>query len=274
MKIVLLTPGTGNFHCENCLHDHALANGLIELGHEAVVYPLYLPIVADSPSPGPERPLLMSGLSVYFREKFSAFASAPGWIKQSLSSPRLLAMTARFSGMTSARELGELTLSMLSGSDGRQKKEIEALSASIKDVDKPDVIILSNVMLAGIASRLKSEFSVPILCSLQGEDVFLDSLQDPYKEQAWERLKERCVDIDHFVSVSASYRDAISPRLGLGRSHVSVVRTGVRVADYQKRDYPPAVPVIGFMSRLIPDKGLEELVDAFISLKQEDSFET
>ena len=273
MKIVLLTPGTGNFHCENCLHDHALANGLISAGHDAVVYPLYLPIVADTESPGPQRSLQMSGLNVYLQEKLPFYSNMPGWMKRVMSSRGLLELSARFAGMTSARELGELTLSMLSGSDGRQLAEIEALVDSVKASDHPDVIILSNVMLVGLAPALRSAFDVPVICSLQGEDVFLDSLEDPYRDQAWQVLREKCNFIDHFVAVSSYYNAAICKRLSLSESQTSVVRTGVRVVDYAPRDYPPSVPAIGFMSRLIPDKGLEELVEAFIQLKGEPGFE-
>ena len=223
MKIVLLTPGTGNFHCENCLHDHALANGLISAGHDAVVYPLYLPIVADTESPGPQRSLQMSGLNVYLQEKLPFYSNMPGWMKRVMSSRGLLELSARFAGMTSARELGELTLSMLSGSDGRQLAEIEALVDSVKASDHPDVIILSNVMLVGLAPALRSAFDVPVICSLQGEDVFLDSLEDPYRDQAWQVLREKCNFIDHFVAVSSYYNAAIytwnsqTPELGTSR---------------------------------------------------------
>ncbi|MCK5114935.1 MAG: hypothetical protein KAR11_09265 [Phycisphaerae bacterium] len=44
MKIIQLTPGSGdNFYCENCLRDNFIVKALRQLGHDAVLVPLYLP---------------------------------------------------------------------------------------------------------------------------------------------------------------------------------------------------------------------------------------
>ena len=47
MRILHLTPGTGNFHCGSCLRDHALIKALRVRGHDALMAPLYLPLVTD-----------------------------------------------------------------------------------------------------------------------------------------------------------------------------------------------------------------------------------
>jgi hypothetical protein len=41
MRILHLTPGTGNFHCGSCLRDHALIKALRVRGHDALMAPLY-----------------------------------------------------------------------------------------------------------------------------------------------------------------------------------------------------------------------------------------
>jgi glycosyltransferase involved in cell wall biosynthesis len=48
--------------------------------------------------------------------------------------------------------------------------------------------------------------------------------------------------------------------------HVS--RLGIELEGYAREGVGPAVPTVGFLSRMCPDRGLEKLVDAFILLKQ------
>ena len=49
MNLVMLTAGTGSFHCGICLRDNTLAHGLRGLGHDVTLMPLYLPLVTDGP---------------------------------------------------------------------------------------------------------------------------------------------------------------------------------------------------------------------------------
>jgi len=46
MKIIQITPGSGGgFYCENCMRDEAAARALRAAGHDALMVPLYLPLV-------------------------------------------------------------------------------------------------------------------------------------------------------------------------------------------------------------------------------------
>ena len=47
MKIIQLTPGTGNFYCGNCIRDNALVSALKRLGHDSLIVPLYFPMITD-----------------------------------------------------------------------------------------------------------------------------------------------------------------------------------------------------------------------------------
>jgi glycosyltransferase involved in cell wall biosynthesis len=47
-----------------------------------------------------------------------------------------------------------------------------------------------------------------------------------------------------------------------------VTYTGIELDGYVRGDREPAVPTIGFLSRMCPDRGLEKLIDAFILLKR------
>ena len=55
MRILHLTPGTGSFHCGSCLRDNALVKALRARGHDAMMVPLYLPLVTDADDANPEQ---------------------------------------------------------------------------------------------------------------------------------------------------------------------------------------------------------------------------
>jgi len=266
MRILQLTPGTGNFYCGSCLRDNSLVRALRARGHDVLMVPLYLPHVTDEPSECADTPIFLSGISVFLEQKFPAFRHMPDWFNRLLSSPALLRPIAKLAGMTSARDLGESAVSMLQGEESRQAGEVERLITWLRTQPRPDVICLSNSLLGGLSRRLKEEFRVPIVCTLQGEDSFLDGLPEPYRHQSWNLLAQRCMDIDHFVAVSQYYRELMMSRLGLEKDRVTVAYPGVAIGEFQPAALPPDPPVIGYLARMQPGKGLGTLVDAYLQL--------
>ncbi|MEE8467775.1 MAG: glycosyltransferase family 4 protein, partial [Planctomycetota bacterium] len=163
--------------------------------------------------------------------------------------------------------LGSMTLSMLRGEEGRQAHELKKLIDDLQGQPAADVILLSNVMLIGMARRLKQALGVPVICSLQGEAPFLDALDASHRDQAWETLRERAADIDAFVPVSHWYGDLMAERLGLEQDRVHVVHNGIDPTDLAAVDWsPPAAPTVGYLARMCADKGLPTLVEAFVHL--------
>jgi glycosyltransferase involved in cell wall biosynthesis len=118
--------------------------------------------------------------------------------------------------------------------------------------------------------RLKQELGAPVVCTLQGEDSFLDGLTPPYRDQAWQILTQRCAEIDHFIAISRYYADLMRARLQLPAAAVTVVYTGIVLGGFQPAATRPSPPVIGYLARMHHGKGLGTLVDAFIALKQRD----
>jgi len=271
MRITLLTPGTGHFYCGSCLRDSALARSLHERGHDVQIVPLYLPFVLEDHGL-PEQPIRMGGINMYLQQKLPVLRHAPHWLAGLLDAPGLLRWASTKSDMTDAEGLGALTLSMLKGEEGRQSRELEKLVAALSDGARPDVVCLSNVLLAGLVRRLKQDLGAPVLCTLQGEAPFLDALPGKYSAECWSVLAERARDIDGFVPVSRYYGDLMRERLGLDDSRVHVVHNGIDLADLRESPAPqPGVPTIGYMARMCPDKGLPTLVDAFVELKRRGS---
>ena len=128
MKIAQLTPGSGdNFYCENCLRDVNLVKAMRDQGHEVLMIPMYLPISSENTEAVSNAPIFFGGINVYMQQKMDFFRKTPRWFDSILDSRWLLDLVGKKSGMTSARLLGEMTVSMLRGEDGRQVKELDRL---------------------------------------------------------------------------------------------------------------------------------------------------
>ncbi len=270
MRIVQITPSAGDsFYCENCLRDVALVKAMQNLRHDVLMVPMYLPVQVDKNEAVDSTPIFFGGLNVYLQQKSRFFRRTPRWFDRLLDSPKLLRWIGRRAGSTSARNLGQMTISMLRAEEGRQIKELNRLVEWLDAQDnKPDVVCLSNILLAGLARGIKERLGVPVVCLLQDEDGFLDGLLSPYSEQAWQILAERASDVDAFIAVSKYYADVIRQRVELASERVYVAYTGISLDGYELRQTEPEIPTIGYLSRMCPDKGLDTLVDAFIHLKK------
>lgn len=268
MTIVQITPGAGKMYCGNCFRDNALVAALRKLGHSTLLVPLYLPLTLDEQDQSAGTPIFFTGVNVYLEQKSALFRNAPQWLHHLLASPALLQWAAGMTAKTRPEELGELTVSMLRGEEGHQARELKELIAWLKTQTAPDVICLSNALLLGLARELKRELGAPVVCMLQGEDSFLDSLPPPHQDDAWAALAERAKEIDLFIAPSQYFGEMMGGRLGLPAERVRVIYNGINLEGYAPATAPPTPPVIGYFARMCREKGLHLLVDAFILLKQ------
>jgi len=270
MRIIQITPSAGDsFYCENCLRDAALARAIIKLGHEGLTVPLYLPLSSEQSSSTRISPIFFGGLNVYLQQKMAFFRRTPRWLDRIFDSPGLLRWIGRMAGMTSARDLGQTTISMLRGEQGRQIKELHRLIDWLDTHEnRPDIICLSNILLIGLARAIKQRLGVPVAYLLQDEDEFLDGLVPPYSQQAWEIISQRTGDVDAFIGVSKYYTETMQQRLRLDSEQTFTVYTGISLDEYESQDTQPEVPTIGFLSRICSEKGLDTLVEAFLRIKK------
>ncbi len=269
LRIVQITPGAGRMFCGACLRDNALVTALRQLGHAALMAPLYLPLTLDEEDQSAGRPIFFSGINVYLEQQSALFRHAPAWLHRALASPTLLKWASGAAAKTSSMDLGGMTLSMLRGEEGNQARELEQLIGWLR-AEKPDVVSLSNALLVGMARRIKAALCVPVLCSLQGEDWFLDALPSPDRELAWQTAAERAADVDLFIAPSRYFADLMQRRLKLAPERVRVLPNGLNLDGYaaapRQSDVQP--PVLGYFARMCREKGLETLVNAFIILKK------
>jgi len=273
MNIVQITPGAGAMFCGNCFRDNALVAALRRQGHSALMIPLYLPLTLDEADETRGTPIFYNGVNVYLEEKSKWFRGAPAWLHRLTAAPALLKWASGRAAKTRAADLGDITLSMIRGEEGNQARELAELIAFLKTQPRPDIICLSNALLAGLARRLKSELGAPIACVLQGEDTFLDALPESHKARTWETLAERCADIDLFIPPTQYFAKRMSERLRLPAHRVRVIHDGINLAGYGElqgataNGPSPAQPTLGFFARMCREKGLDTLIEAFIILK-------
>ncbi|MEN8126486.1 MAG: glycosyltransferase family 4 protein [Planctomycetota bacterium] len=271
MRIIQLTPGSGdNFYCENCLRDLALVRAFQRSGHDALLTPMYLPVNTGA-EPLEKSPIFFGGVNVYLQQKLRLFRKTPRWLDCVFDSPFLLKGVGKFAGMTSAKDLGQTTLSMLQGRDGKQLKELDRLTGWLASLDpKPDVVIVSNLLLAGLAPALKERLNIPVVCLLQDEEGFLDTLGEPYAQQCWQLVRQHAASFDALICVSDYYRRVMQQRLDIAPERMPVIPMGIDAAGFDASAEPPPVPTIGFLSKMCRDHGLDILINALHLLRHDD----
>ena len=163
----------------------------------------------------------------------------------------------------------EMTLSMILGDDAAFVRQVSALIAWIKEHERPDVIHLSSSLLIGIAGVIRQEVNIPLVCSLQDEEVWIDGLRRADAEAAWKGIRENAKHVDRFVVSSIFYRRKAEERFPEIRPFVEVVYPGPEAATYASARYPEH-PVIGFFYRMNEANGLALLAEAFAMLKKEE----
>jgi glycosyltransferase involved in cell wall biosynthesis len=275
VNILQLTPGAGAMYCGGCLRDNTLVAALRQLGHEALMVPLYLPLTLDEEDQSAGTPIFFSGINVYLGQRTALFRDAPGWLRNVLASPRLLRWAAGRAAKTRAVGLGELTLSMLRGEAGNQARDLDELIAWLRTQPRPDVVCLSNALLLGMVRRLKSGLGAPVACALQGEDFFLDGLPESHRGACWRTLAERAAEVDLFIAPSRYFANLMRERLGLAADRVRVVPNGINLDGYEtagrigeSKAQEGDIPTVGFFARMCREKGLDTLVEAYILLCQ------
>lgn len=269
MRIVYLAPGTGGtFYCQNCMRDAALARALRKHGHELTLIPVYLPILIDAEHLNEGVPVFFGGINVYLQQLSGFFRKTPRWIDKWFDMDWMLRLAAKREGSTEASGLGPLLLSMLEGEHGRQKKELDRLLDWLEEHEKPEMVHLSNSLLSGMAAEIKRRLNVPVVCTLQDEENWLDGIRPPHDKQCWDAMTRCANDIDAFVSVSQWYGDEMGRRMNLNGSKMNVVHLGIELDEREPAPIAADPPVLGYLSKMCRSLGLGVLVDAFLELKK------
>jgi glycosyltransferase involved in cell wall biosynthesis len=247
------------------MRDNALVLALRKRGHDALLVPMYLPLTLDEVSAAENIPVFYGGINSYLQQVSPLFRHTPRWLDKLLDSPKALASAGKRAGMTKASELGPMTLSMLKGEEGNQKKELERLVEWLAS-EKPDWVVLSNALLLGMGRRIREATGAKIACTLQGEDGFLDALGAPFNTKCWELVGERGAEFDALIPVSRYHSELMQKRAKLPPEKLHVVYNGIDLTGYVPRAEPPETLTLGYLARMYEPKGLGTLIEAFLLL--------
>jgi len=239
MRIVHLVAGAGGMYCGSCLHGNTLVAAQRRAGVDALLLPMYTPLRTDEPSQSVNR-IVFGGVSVYLQQRFPLLRRTPWLLDRLWDRPALLGWLARRSSTTNAGELGDLCVSMLQGPEGRQRKELEKLVRLLDQQFQPDVIHLNNALLLGTAGELRRRLGTRVVCSLTGEDSFVEKLPGPWRERAWDLLRQQAVHCDAMIAMNAYYADQMADRLQVPRERIEVIPPGISTDGY-----PPQPPEEG-----------------------------
>lgn len=250
------------------MRDNALAKSLQAAGHNVSLLPMYLPLHLDEGALAApdDAPMFFGGINVYLQHKIPLFKHMPAWLGKALNHPRLLRGVARKSHMTSPRDHGEIALAMLRLEESRLGKELDKLSDWLEQ-ESPDILCLSTVLQAGMIRELKRRLGVKIICCFQGEDSFLNGLPEPFRGECWRELALRVREADALVSPSSFYADLMRNHLAADDLAVAILPNGIDLEGYAPQPEKQGAPVIGYLARMIREKGLEIMVEAFIHLR-------
>ena len=282
-------------YCGSCLRDNALATELISRGHDVTLLPVYTPTLTDEPNVSGDR-VFFGGISVYLEQHLPFFRHSPRWLDRLWDSKLMLNLASRRSLSTSPKMLGELTVSMLKGNEGFQRKEVSKLVEWLSHEGAPDIISLPYTLLLGLAKPIKEALGRPICCTLQGEDFFLDGLQEPYRSESKDLIRANIEHVDAFIAVSEYYAGFMPGYLGIPAEKIRIVPLGINLQGYTQRKSKPGAQAsslpstfvatqqqtgrlrsqpherdrpftVGFFARIAPEKGLHVLADAYRRLR-------
>jgi len=273
MRIVHITAGAGGRLCGSCLHDNTLVRSLRARGRDAILVPAYVPTTTDEENVAIDR-IVMGGVNVWLEEHVPLFRHMPriidGTLGRLLDARWLLEWLSSRTGGTRAADLGPLTASTLAGEHGHQRKEVEKLAAWLTADVQPDIVHLSNALLVGLARRVKQATGAAIVCSLSGEDIFIEQIPAPHYDRVRRLLRERAADVDQFVALNRSFAAFMAEYLAVPPERIAVIPHGL-----DRTGFPATAPdlvarrrarggrlVVGSLARACPEKGLELLVRA------------
>jgi glycosyltransferase involved in cell wall biosynthesis len=269
MRSVHVLPGSGDrFYCENCVRDNGLVRALVDAGEDVVAVPMYLPQIVDPVPVVAASPVFFGGINAYLQQNSGFFRRTPRWLDRLFDWKPLLRLAAKRAGSVRARGLGELTLSMLQGREGRQAKELDRLMAWLERQARPDVVHLSSPLLLGIGAEIKRRHGVPVVCTLQDEDVWIDAMEEPWRGRCWSVMAEGAREVDAFIGVSRWFGERMRERLRIPPERLHVVPVGVDPGSEPGPRSAGTPPAIGFLARMSKGMGLGILAEAFLKLKK------
>ena len=233
--------------------------------------PVYTPTRTDEPNVSRPR-VLFGGISVYLQQHSALFRKTPRFLDRLWDSPSVIQAFAGRAVSTDARLLGDLTVSMLqrrarrAAQGVREARRLDARGAAARRHQPAELAAHRD---GGAAQQALKR---PVCCTLQGEELFLNGLIPPYREQALALIRQQ-VGTSTASSPSANTaRHSWRELLGIPSSKMAVVPLGINMDGYTEgavgRRAGGRPFTVGYFARVAPEKGLHVLADAYVRFRR------
>ncbi|RCS50640.1 glycosyltransferase family 1 protein [Bremerella cremea] len=271
ITVAYITAGGAGMFCGSCMRDNTVARAMHHQGHDVHLIPMYTPIRVDEEDVS-EQTLFYGGINVYMEQNVPGYRFLPDFATRWLDQAWIIRWATSRGIETNAKQLGALTLSVLKGVEGKQRKEATRLVDWVAASIKPQVVNYSNMLIAGSAPLMKEKVGCPIVVTLQGDDVFMDELPEPYRTQCFQQIHRLVPSVDKFVVFSRYYADYMADYFGIPSEKFHLVPLGIDLTDLPEagdaeHEVTARHPTIGYLARMAPEKGLHLLIDAFLHLR-------
>lgn len=270
MRLLLISAGAASMYCGSCIRDNALAAELMRRGHDVTLLPFYTPTLTDEENVSREDRVFFGGISVYLEQHLSLFRHTPRFLDRLWDAPRVIKAFSSGSIAVDPKTLGAMTVSTLKGEQGHQRKEIEKLLEWLQAETPPDLVNIPYTLLISLAGPMKRALGgVPIVVTLQGEDLFLEGLPEPFRKEAIDLIQANVGEVDRFIAVSQYCADFMRDYLRIPSTKIRVAPLGVSVPDDEPAPLARQPFTLGYFARMAPEKGLHVLAEAYAILRRQ-----
>ena len=119
-------------------------------------------------------------------------------------------------------------------------------------------------MLIALAGPLKRALNRPVCCTLQGDDLFLEGLPEPFKSTSLDLIRGHLRHVDLFLPTSEYYARFMAGYLNIPAERIETVPLGINLEGYERLARPAGRPfTIGYFARIDPAKGLHVLAQGY-----------
>ena len=270
MRVTYITAGAADMICGSCLRDNALVRKLREQECEITLVPVYTPITVEEEDFSTDK-LLLGGISVYLEQSSSLFRKLPNFLTNWLDRPSVVKFfTSRKPIQVEAENLGNLTLSILKGENGNQKRSFNKAFKWIQEEAQPEIINFSNLLIAGLAPKFKNETKLPVVVTLQGDDLFINDFKDEHRKKIIEELKIIATSVDAFITFSQFYAEKMASLLDIPIEKFHIINLGIDAEPFSGiSEKKTNNRTIGYFGRIAPEKGFHNAVNSFIEINKD-----
>jgi hypothetical protein len=134
--------------------------------------------------------------------------------------------------------------------NGHQRREIDKLVEWLRTEPPPDVVTLPYTLLIALARPLREVTGRPVVCTLQGEELFLDGLPEPWRTQSLNLIRAQLDEVAAFIAVSRYSAEFMAGYLGIPSCKLHVVPLGINLDGHGMEPRHPSESFGSYLARM------------------------